>query len=100
MNTKMKNKKMHFFEINNPYFAVIAAQDEERCLEIYTEVVSDVDDEESFYADLKTIEDYEALKILADAYKEEGTQIGLAKVFEQIENIGEQGELLVMNGSL
>lgn len=100
MTAKEENKKMYFFEINAPYFAVIAAQEKERCLEIYTTVVSNVDDEESFYVDLKTIEDYEALKILVESYKNAGNPIGLAKACEQIENVSEQGELLVVSGSL
>ncbi|MCD5092430.1 hypothetical protein IV404_07765 [Enterococcus faecalis] len=91
---------MYFFEINDPYFAVIAAQDEERCLEIYTEVVSDVDDEESFYADMKTIDKYEAFKMLAKSRIEDGGELGAEEAFNQLENIEENGEVLLIDGCL
>ncbi|EPH71485.1 hypothetical protein D929_02199 [Enterococcus faecalis 02-MB-P-10] len=89
---------MNFYEIKDPYYALIAAKDKEECFKVYREVVSDIEGKETFYADLKNIDTLEALKILADAYQEDGTLIGLSEAFEQIENVNEQGELLVIDG--
>ncbi|EPI08713.1 hypothetical protein [Enterococcus faecalis] len=100
MKTKIENKQMHFFEINDPYLAVIAAKDEKRCLEIYTEVVSDVENEEVFYTEMQSIDKYTALKLVAESYIEDGGKVGIEEAFNQLENLSQDGELLIIAGSL
>lgn len=100
MKTKMENKQMYFFEINDPYLAVIAAKDEKRCLEIYTEVVSDVENEEVFYTEIQSIDKYTALKLVAESYIEDGGKVGIEEAFNQLENLSQDGELLIIDGSL
>ena len=39
---------MNFYEVDDPYYALIAAHNEEECLDIYTQVVSEVKVAESF----------------------------------------------------
>lgn len=89
---------MNFYVFTEPYYALIVAKDKKECLKVYTEAVSDMEDKETLYPDLKNIDTLEALKILANVYQEDGTLIGLSKAFEQIENVNEQGELLVIDG--
>ncbi|EMC2389052.1 TPA: hypothetical protein RD705_001539 [Enterococcus faecalis] len=77
---------MKFYEIKEPYFALIAAKDEKQCLNIYTE--------------MKTIDKYEAFKMLAKSHTEEGDKTGAEEAFNQLENIEKDGEVLLIDGGL
>lgn len=91
---------MNFYEIKDPYLALIAAEDEKQCLKIYTENVSDVEEEEIFYAEMRTIDKYEALKMVAESNIEDGGKLGVEEAFKQLENLKEDGELLIIDGGL
>ena len=91
---------MKFYEIKEPYFALIAAEDEKQCLKIYTENVSDVEEEEIFYTEMRTIDKYEAFKMLAKSHTEEGDKTGAEEAFNQLENLEEDGEVLLIDGGL
>ncbi|MDN3138147.1 hypothetical protein P0E58_06560 [Enterococcus faecalis] len=82
----MEEKHMKFYEIKEPYFALIAAKDEKQCLNIYTE--------------MKTIDKYEAFKMLAKSHTEEGDKTGAEEAFNQLENIEKDGEVLLIDGGL
>lgn len=56
---------MNFYEIKDPYYALIAAEDEKQCLELYKDIVCEVEDEKEFFDDMKTIDKYKAFKMLA-----------------------------------
>ena len=88
---------MNFYEIKDPYLALIAA---EQCLKIYTENVSDVEEEEIFYTEMRTIDKYEALKMVAESNIEDGGKLGVEEAFKQLENLKEDGELLIIDGGL
>ena len=96
----MEEKHMKFYEIKEPYFALIAAKDEKQCLNIYTENVSDVEEEEIFYTEMKIIDKYEAFKMLAKSHTEEGDKTGAEEAFNQLENIEKDGEVLLIDGGL
>lgn len=91
---------MNFYEIKDPYLALIAAEDEKQCLKIYTENVSDVEEEEIFYMEMRTIDKYEALKMVAESNIEDGGKLGVEEAFKQLENLKEDGELLIIDGGL
>ncbi|EIQ7125989.1 hypothetical protein LVP16_001791 [Enterococcus faecalis] len=91
---------MKFYEIKEPYFALIAAKDEKQCLKLYTENVSDVEEEEIFYTEMRTIDKYEALKMVAESNIEDGGKLGVEEAFKQLENLKEDGELLIIDGGL
>ncbi|EOA3017653.1 hypothetical protein ACHY84_001502 [Enterococcus faecalis] len=95
-----EEKQMKFYEIKEPYFALIAAEDEKQCLKIYTENVSDVEEEEIFYTEMRTIDKYEALKMVAESNIEDGGKLGVEEAFKQLENLKEDGELLIIDGGL
>ncbi|WP_263864343.1 hypothetical protein [Enterococcus faecalis] len=42
---------MKFYEIKEPYFALIVAEDEKQCLKLYKNIVCDVEDEKEFLDD-------------------------------------------------
>lgn len=91
---------MNFYEIKDPYLALIAAEDEKQCSKIYTENVSDVEEEEIFYTEMRTIDKYEALKMVAESNIEDGGKLGVEEAFKQLENLKEDGELLIIDGGL
>ena len=49
--------KTYFYEVNNPYSAVIKAHNEDQALEIYEKILSDVEDKKEFFQDLRVISD-------------------------------------------
>ena len=75
---------MNFYEIKDPYLALIAAEDEKQCLKIYTENVSDVEEEEIFYTEMRTIDKYEALKMVAESNIEDGGKLGVEEACQQV----------------
>ncbi|EGO8127492.1 hypothetical protein FAD94_002573 [Enterococcus faecalis] len=95
-----EEKHMKFYEIKEPYFALIAAKDEKQCLKLYKDIVCEVEDEKEFFDDMKTIDKYEAFKMLAKSRIEDGGELGAEEAFNQLENLEENGEVLLIDGSL
>lgn len=62
--------------------------------------ICDVEDEKEFFDDMKTIDKYEAFKMLAKSHTEEGDKTGAEEAFNQLENLEENGEVLLIDGSL
>ncbi|MBD9927645.1 hypothetical protein IHP55_12770 [Enterococcus faecalis] len=91
---------MKFYEIKSPYYALIAAEDEKQCLKLYNEVVCDVEDEKEFFDDMKTIDKYEAFKMLAKSHIEDGRELGAEEAFNQLENLEANGEVLLIDSGL
>ena len=63
---------MKFYEMKDPYFALIAAEDEKQCLKLYNDLVCEVEDEKEFFEEMKKIDKYEALKMLDESFSEDG----------------------------
>ncbi|MBO1135291.1 hypothetical protein [Enterococcus faecalis] len=95
-----EEKHMKFYEIKEPYFALIAAKDEKQCLELYKDIVCEVEDEKEFFEEMKTIDKYEAFKMLAKSHIEAGGELGAEEAFNQLENLEANGEVLLIDGSL
>lgn len=96
----VEEKQMKFFEIRYPYFALISAEDEKQCLELYKDIVCEVEDEKEFFDDMKTIDKYEAFKMLAKSHIEDGGELGAEEAFNQLENIESNGEVLLIDSGL
>ncbi|MDU2083662.1 MAG: hypothetical protein E7E90_10095 [Staphylococcus epidermidis] len=91
---------MNFYEIKDPYYALIAAEDEKQCLELYKDIVCEVEDEKEFFDDMKTIDKYEAFKVLAKSRIEDGGELGAEEAFNQLENLEANGEVLLIDRRL
>ncbi|ETU35990.1 hypothetical protein [Enterococcus faecalis] len=91
---------MKFYEIKDPYYALIAAEDEKQCLKLYKDIVCEVEDEKEFFDDMKKIDKYEALKMVADSRVGEQEMTGIERAFEDLEDLEENGEVLLIDGSL
>ncbi len=95
-----EEKHMKFYEIKEPYFALIAAKDEKQCLELYKDIVCEVEDEKEFFDDMKTIDKYEAFKMLAKSRIEDGGELGAEEAFNQLENLEANGKVLLIDRRL
>lgn len=91
---------MNFYEIKDPYLALIAAKDEKQCLKLYKDIVCGIENEKEFFEEMKTIDKYEALKMVAESNIEDGGKLGVEEAFKQLENLKEDGELLIIDGGL
>lgn len=91
---------MKFYEIKDPYYALIATEDKKQCLELYKDIVCEVEDEKEFFNDMKTIDKYEAFKMLAKSHIEDGGELGAEEAFNQLENLEANGEVLLIDRGL
>ncbi|EGO2508218.1 hypothetical protein D7L56_12055 [Enterococcus faecalis] len=91
---------MKFYEIKEPYLALIAAKDEKQCLKLYKDIVCGIENEKEFFEEMKTIDKYEALKMVADSRVGEQEMTGIERAFEDLEDLEEDGEVLLIDGSL
>ncbi|EGO6125377.1 hypothetical protein LYY41_002432 [Enterococcus faecalis] len=95
-----EEKHMKFYEIKEPYFALIVAEDEKQCLKLYKDIFCDVEDEKEFLDDMKTIDKYEAFKMLAKSRIEDGGELGAEEALNQLENLETNGEVLLIDSGL
>ena len=94
---------MRIFEMNDPYFAIISAENKEKCMEFYEEIVCDVEDKQDFLANMKELEKPEAITKVASTVSEEtGKPIGNGEAEEQVSRCMKDSEstLLAVDGSL
>ncbi|WP_236598519.1 hypothetical protein [Enterococcus casseliflavus] len=94
---------MRFFEINEPYFAIVAAENEGKCMEFYEEVVCDVEDKEDFVASMKELETTVAITKVANTVSEQtGEPVGSEEAEVQVFDCINDNEpiLLAVDGSL
>lgn len=94
---------MKFYQIRDPYYALIAAKSLEECRGVYEEVVAEIYDEELFFNTLEQISSAKALVILADAHTESDAEtVGFdeaASIIADAQNTN-HGELLLVDGDL
>ena len=87
---------MKYFEMQEPYYALIVAETEEKAKEVYKEIVCDIDDdeEEAFYAGMKEVEKQYARHLFRTTKDEDGKYPSL-KEFIDMKN-----DLLLIDASL
>lgn len=85
---------MKYFEINNPYFAMIGAENEQEALSIYVEVVSDAN--ETLKDEIKELERDYALVQFARSRNEDNELLPYKELMEEFEGKG----VLLMDSSL
>lgn len=94
---------MKLFEITDPYFAMIAAENKEKCMEFYEKVVCDVEDKEEFLAGIKELELTVAIAKVANTVSEETKEsVGIHEAEKQVLRCMNDKEptLLALDGSL
>ncbi|MGV1140489.1 hypothetical protein ACV6EA_15545 [Enterococcus hirae] len=77
---------MKFFKVKAPcYYALIAAKDEEECMDLYERVVTDIEDREEFVRCLQNLDQNEAIEENAETISEETLEpIGMEKSTNEV----------------
>jgi len=95
---------MRYYEINEPYFAIIAATDESECLDYYKKIVADDIAEEDFYDSVEHLEMTTVINKLANTCGEDSPKvpIGIEEAKKQILEIDGSNEpsILALDDSL
>lgn len=80
---------MKFFKVKAPfYYALIAAKDEEECMDLYEEVVADIEDREEFVRCLQELDRNEAIEENAETISEKTLEpIGMEESTKEIFSI-------------
>ena len=80
---------MKFFKVKEPcYYALIAAKDEEECMDLYERVVTDIEDREEFVRCLQELDQNEAIEENAKTISEETLEpIGMEEATKEIFSI-------------
>lgn len=60
--------KTYFYEIKEPYQAIIKAHDEDEVLKVYEKIVADVESEEDFFQELEVISEDNVRQQLVNCY--------------------------------
>lgn len=87
---------MKFYEINNPYYALVKAENEGEAIKEYTKSVADNDG--SLHEEIKEVDREYALAAYSRGLSEDGHTISVNEILEDFRN-GETMTLLV-DGSL
>ncbi|WFA91215.1 hypothetical protein [Bacillus subtilis] len=92
-------RTMKFYEINEPYYALLKAKDEADAERIYNEQIADTDDYENFQDDeiIEVERDY-ALIMFSRTKDEDGKLVSYTRISEDFNN--PEIEVLIMDGSL
>ncbi|MDX6157102.1 hypothetical protein SIA70_13395 [Bacillus subtilis] len=92
-------RTMKFYEINDPYYALIKAKDEADAERIYNEYISDTDDYENFQDDeIREVERDYALIKYSQTKGEDGEPMSYTYISGTFNN--PEIEVLIMDGSL
>ncbi|MFK3811827.1 hypothetical protein [Bacillus halotolerans] len=90
---------MNFYEINEPYYALLKAKDEADAERIYNEQIADTDDYENFQDDeIREVERDYALIMFSQTKDEDGKLVSYTRISEDFNN--PEIEVLIMDGSL
>ncbi|MGZ9699829.1 hypothetical protein ACVU03_18635 [Bacillus safensis] len=94
---QVKSKEeMKFYEVNEPYYALIKAKNEENAMTIYTDVVAD--DDGGLIEEITEVTEAYAAIIYSRVNGEDNNAIPVKEVLEHLTN--EEEMVLVIDGSL
>lgn len=96
----MSEEEMKFYEIRYPYFALIAAKNQKQCLKRYKGFGCKVEDEKEFFANMKTIDKYEAFHLLSECHDDEFGEFSMEKFLNEVKNFSKDGEVLLIDYGL
>ncbi|WP_152425489.1 hypothetical protein [Bacillus subtilis] len=89
----------HYFEVSEPYYALIKADSGEEAEKLYNEFVADTDDYEDFQDDeIREVERDYALIMFSRTKDEDGKLVSYTRISEDFTN--PEIEVLIMDGSL
>ncbi|MCY8867375.1 hypothetical protein MOD76_19655 [Bacillus spizizenii] len=88
----------HYFEVSEPYYALIKADSGEEAEKIYNEFVADTDDYEDFQEEIKEVSETYALLRFSRTRYEDGTLMEISYVMEEFSK--DESNVLIFDGSL
>ncbi|MCY8517918.1 hypothetical protein [Bacillus atrophaeus] len=91
-------KPKYFFEITEPYYALIKADSGEEAEKIYNENVSDTDDYEDFQEEIREVNELYALLRFSRVLDEDGTLMEISEVMREFSK--DESEIIIWDGSL
>lgn len=87
---------MKYFEVNEPYYALLKAETQDECIKEYVEHVAD--DDGTLSSEIKEVDRDYALINFSQALSEEGDFIPVNEVLELFNN--EKVNVLIVDGTL
>ncbi|WP_342487411.1 hypothetical protein MKY83_13400 [Bacillus sp. FSL M8-0266] len=93
---KSKKEEMKFYEVNEPYYALIKAKNDENAMTIYTDVVAD--DNGGLSEEITEVTEAYAAIIYSRVNGEDNNVIPVKEVLEHLTN--EEEMVLIIDGSL
>lgn len=88
----------HYFEVSEPYYALIKADSREEAEKLYNEFVADTDDYEDFQEEIREVNELYALLKLSRVKNEDGNLPEICDVMmEVVEN---KSEVMIWDGLL
>ncbi|MEC2427692.1 MULTISPECIES: hypothetical protein [Bacillus] len=93
---KSKKEEMKFYEVNEPYYALLKAKNDENAMTIYTDVVAD--DDGGLSEEITEVTEAYATIIYSRVNGEDNNVIPVKEVLEHLTN--EEEMVLVIDGSL
>lgn len=93
---KSKKEEMKFYEVNEPYYALIKAKNDENAMTIYTDVVAD--DDGGLSEEITEVTEAYAAIIYSRVNGEDNNVIPVKEVLEHLTN--EEEMVLIIDGSL
>lgn len=87
---------MKFYEVHEPYYALVKARDKDEAIKLYTEFVAD--DDGSLHEETKEVSRDYALVKFGRALGEDKELMPVEKVIEEFND--EQNSILLIDGSL
>ncbi|WP_156060340.1 hypothetical protein [Bacillus altitudinis] len=93
---KSKKEEMKFYEVNEPYYALLKAKNDENAMTIYTDVVAD--DDGGLSEEITEVTEAYATIIYSRVNGEDNNVIPVKEVLDHLTN--EEEMVLVIDGSL
>ncbi|WP_081372094.1 hypothetical protein [Bacillus safensis] len=93
---KSKKEEMKFYEVNEPYYALIKAKNDENAVTIYTDVVAD--DDGALSEEITEVTEAYAAIMYSRVNGEDNNVIPVKEVLEHLTN--EEEMVLIIDGSL
>lgn len=94
---------MKLFEVNEPYFAIMCAENKQKCMDYYEKIVADIEDREEFEDGITELDLTVAITKVANTISEETKEsIGIHEASDQVFKClnSKKTCLLALDGSL
>lgn len=96
VNTAQKGQQLNFYEVYDPYYALILAKDEEAAYQIYIDTVAD--DDGNLHEEIEEVDREYGIVKYSRAKSEDGELLEISEILEGLKT--DESKLLLIDGSL